>query len=241
MHSPAWRGFFFDPRFDYFVRRKESQNCEFGDCSFRADCAQPSIIKGLQVSSKPCLKKAYSRAENFQAAAHGNSNLIVVGLSDRNSVLKQINPYLHFQYTDDMTSLAESTKLVMTTDYAHEASVLQLMKSPYNETMALLTASAVTEAGLQNLMARLSTEKNRWSLGKEALVVDGYGGASSYQFTVSTALTQNAEKPSFADVIVQNREPMTLLLVGMGCMLVLLLATVLLLVRIHHRRKYDDK
>ena len=60
-----------------------------------------------------------------------------------------------------MTSLAESTKLVMTTDYAHEASVLQLMKSPYNETMALLTASAATEAGLQNLMARLSTEKNR--------------------------------------------------------------------------------
>lgn len=52
---------------------------------------------------------------------------------------------------------------------------------------------------------------------------------------------QNAEKPSFADVIVQNREPMTLLLVGMGCMVVLLLAAVLLLVRIHHRRKYDDK
>ena len=47
--------------------------------------------------------------------------------------------------------------------------------------------------------------------------------------------------PAFAEVIVQNREPMTLLLVGMGCMVVLLLAAVLLLVRIHHRRKYDDK
>lgn len=199
------------------------------------------IMAMLGAGSMPYGLLKVIRAENFQAAAHGNSNLIVVGLSDRNSVLKQINPYLHFQYTDDMTSLAESTKLVMTTDYAHEASVLQLMKSPYNETMALLTASAATEAGLQNLMARLSTEKNRWSLGKEALVVDSYGGASSYQFTVSTALTQNAEKPSFADVIVQNREPMTLLLVGMGCMLVLLLAAVLLLVRIHHRRKYDDK
>lgn len=199
------------------------------------------IMAMLGAGSTPYGLLKVIRAENFQAAAYGNSNLIVVGLSDRNSVLKQINPYLHFQYTDDMTSLAESTKLVMTTDYAHEASVLQLMKSPYNETMALLTASAATEAGLQNLMARLSTEKNRWSLGKEALVVDGYGGASSYQFTVSTALTQNAEKPSFADVIVQNREPMTLLLVGMGCMVVLLLAAVLLLVRIHHRRKYDDK
>lgn len=199
------------------------------------------IMAMLGAGSTPYGLLKVIRAENFQAAAYGNSNLIVVGLSDRNSVLKQINPYLHFQYTDDMTSLAESTKLVMTADYAHEASVLQLMKSPYNEAMALLTASAATEAGLQNLMARLSTEKNRWSLGKEALVVDSYGGASSYQFTVTTALTQNAEKPSFADVIVQNREPMTLLLVGMGCMVVLLLAAVLLLVRIHHRRKYDDK
>jgi hypothetical protein len=63
--QPCMEGLFFDPRFDYFVRRKESQNCEFGDCSFRADCAQPSIIKGLQVSSKPCLKKAYSRPEYF--------------------------------------------------------------------------------------------------------------------------------------------------------------------------------
>ena len=90
-----------------------------------------------------------------------------------------------------MTSLAESTKLVMTTDYAHEASVLQLMKSPYNETMALLTASAATEAGLQNLMARLSTEKNRWSLGKEALVVDGYGGI---QLSVHRVHSADAER-----------------------------------------------
>lgn len=88
------------------------------------------IMAMLGAGSTPYGSLKVIRAENFQAAAYGNSNLIVVGLSDRNSVLKQINPYLHFQYTDDMTSLAESTKLVMTTDYAHEASVLQLMKSP---------------------------------------------------------------------------------------------------------------
>lgn len=34
MRYQSMRGFF-DPRFDYFVRRKESQNCESGDCAKR--------------------------------------------------------------------------------------------------------------------------------------------------------------------------------------------------------------
>jgi hypothetical protein len=49
-------GAFFDPRFDYFVRRKESQNCEFGDCAFRLIALQSSIIKGLQ-RVKKCSRK----------------------------------------------------------------------------------------------------------------------------------------------------------------------------------------
>ena len=58
------------------------------------------IMAMLGAGSTPYGLLKVIRAENFQAAAYGNSNLIVVGLSDRNSVLKQINPYLHFQYTD---------------------------------------------------------------------------------------------------------------------------------------------
>lgn len=38
----------FDPRFDYFARRKESQNCESGDCVFLLIVLQSSIINGLQ-------------------------------------------------------------------------------------------------------------------------------------------------------------------------------------------------
>nr|DAH68402.1 MAG TPA: hypothetical protein [Caudoviricetes sp.] len=48
MRCESMEGLFFDPRFDYFVRRKESQNCEFGDCTFQLIALQSSIIKGLQ-------------------------------------------------------------------------------------------------------------------------------------------------------------------------------------------------
>ena len=199
------------------------------------------IMAMLGAGSTPYGSLQVIHASSFQEARYGNSNLIVVGLSDKNSVLQQLNSYLHFPYTADMTALAQSTKLIMTEDYAREAGALQLIKSPYSETMAVLTASAATQQGLENLMASLSTERSRWALGKEALLVDSYGEASTYQFTVTTSLSQNTEKPSFTDVILKNREPMTLLLVGMGCMVVLLLAVVLVLVRIHHRRKYDNQ
>lgn len=199
------------------------------------------IMAMLGAGSTPYGSLQVIRASSFHAAQYGNSNLIVVGLADKNSVFQQLNTYLHFPYTETMTSLAKSEKLIMTTDYAREAGVLQLIKSPYNDAMAVLTASASTQRGLENLMDSLSTERSRWSLGKEAMLVDNYGEVSTYQFTVSTALTQDTEKPSFTDVILKNREPMTLLLVGMGCMVILLLAVVLVLVRIHHRRKYDER
>lgn len=46
----------FDPRFDYFARRKEGQNCEFGNCAFRLIVLHSSIIKGLQ-RVKKCSRK----------------------------------------------------------------------------------------------------------------------------------------------------------------------------------------
>lgn len=199
------------------------------------------IMAMLGAGSTPYGSLQVIRASSFQEAQYGNSNLIVVGLADKNSAFRQLNAYLHFPYTETMTSLAKSEKLIMTTDYAREAGVLQLIKSPYNDAMAVLTASASTQRGLENLLDSLSTERSRWSLGKEAMLVDNYGEVSTYQFTVSTVLTQDTEKPSFMDVILKNREPMTLLLVGMGCMVILLLAVVLVLVRIHHRRKYDEQ
>nr|DAH16552.1 MAG TPA: hypothetical protein [Caudoviricetes sp.] len=48
MRCQSMRGFFFDPRFDYFARRKEGQNCEYGDCVFLLIALQSSIINGLQ-------------------------------------------------------------------------------------------------------------------------------------------------------------------------------------------------
>ncbi len=179
-------------------------------------------------------------AGHFSEAKYYDYNLIVVGLSEKNEALKQMNSALLFGYTEDMSQLAESTKLVMNSEYARNAGVMQVFASPYNETTYVLAVTATTQTGIDNLLDILSSERGRWSLGKEALVIDPYGGASSYQFTVATLGTQTNEKPSFTEVVTKNREPMILLMVGMGCMALLLIAVVLVLVRVHRRKKYDE-
>lgn len=50
----------FDPRFDYFARRKEGQNCESGDFVFRMIVLQSSIINGLQRVQKCSYKNISS-------------------------------------------------------------------------------------------------------------------------------------------------------------------------------------
>lgn len=179
-------------------------------------------------------------ASHFSEAKFYDYNLIVVGLSEKNAAIKQMNTSLLFGYTPDMSQLAESTKLVMNSEYARNAGVIQVFTSPYSDTTSVLAVTASTQTGIDNLLEILSSERSRWSLGKEALVIDPYGGASSYQFTVTTLGTQSDEKPSFTEVVMKNREPMILLMVGMGCMALLLIAVVLVLVRIHRRKKYDE-
>lgn len=59
----------FDPRFDYFARRKEGQNCESGDFVFRMIVLQSSIINGLQRVQKCSHKNINSFLRRIKKSA----------------------------------------------------------------------------------------------------------------------------------------------------------------------------
>ena len=59
----------FDPRFDYFARRKEGQNCESGDFVFRMIVLQSSIINGLQRVQKCSHKNISSFLRRIKKSA----------------------------------------------------------------------------------------------------------------------------------------------------------------------------
>ncbi len=185
------------------------------------------------------LQVAY--ASQFDSEKHGDFNLVALGRAKDNSFLQANNRSLLFQYEDGMTALASNSKLVMSSAFTTQAGVLQVIASPYAADRTLLVATAPEASGIQAITDQISTDEGRWSLSREALVVDGYGHATSYQFTTASAgADAGGAKPTFTKVVVENREPMLMLLIGMGCMVLLLLGAVIVMVRSSRRRKNKE-
>ena len=199
------------------------------------------LLAMLGSGSNPYGTLSVIRASQFDSAAHQDCNLIAVGRGAGNPFLKAVNEHLYFQFDNDMSSFLSNSKLIMNDRFATETGTLQLLTSPYAADRALLVAAAPGESGIRALTAQVSEEVKRWSLTRDAVVVDSYGKASSYQFkAISDAQAVTAAKPTFTQVVVENREPMMMLLIGMGSMALLLLGAVIVLIRAGRRRKNQE-
>ena len=198
------------------------------------------ILAMLGSGSNPYGNLTVIRASQF-GAEHHDYNLIAVGRGAGNPFIKSVNENLYFKYDADMSAFESNSKLIMNETYAHEAGTMQLLASPYAPERAMLVVTAPDNSGIAALTAQVSEEVKRWALTREAVVVNGHGKASSYQFTskVNTADT-TTEKPTFTQVVVENREPMMMLLIGLGSMALLLLGAVIVMIRAGRRRKNKE-
>lgn len=176
------------------------------------------------------------RASEFDAL-DADYNLIIIGEAANNALIPQINDALYFQYNDAMDAVLSNDKIILSPDYAKQIGTLQLIPSPYAQNRAAMILTAPQNEGLQALTYRISDEKMRWSLDKEAVIVDNLGKATAYQFTTAVESANGNEKPAFAQMIVENKEPMLFLAVGMGCMVLILLGAILVLLRVRSHKK----
>lgn len=191
----------------------------------------------LGAGSDPYGTLKVQRAAEFKES-DADHNIVLIGMPSTNSLLRQVNDKLFFQFSASMDSVLSNDKIILDEGYASEVGSVQLLQSPYAQDRALLVLSAPAEQGIDALIDRISEDEKRWDLTKEAVLVDGHGKANAYQFTQSVAVA-NEEKPTFTSVLVENREPMLFMLVGLGCMFLVLLGTIIVLVRI--RANAQDK
>ncbi len=193
------------------------------------------VMNMLGAGSEPYGTMEVIRARNFDAAYY-DRHIVTVGTPASNSLLTALNDKLLFRFTEDGKAVASNDKLILDGSYATQVGTVQLLSSPYAEGRSILVLSAPAEAGLNALIDRISEETKRWALAREAVLVDGRGKATSYQFTVSeTAVTE--QKPTFTQVVMENQEPMLMMMVGLGCMLLVLLTVILVLVRIRINKR----
>ncbi len=191
----------------------------------------------LGAGSDPYGSMSVIRDHEFTEVSHADRNLVLVGKASTNRMIASLNGSLHFRYTDDLTRFESNDKLILNQQYAAEVGVIQLLVSPYSVNRAMLVISAPASEGIRALTERLSSEKLRWALNREAVLVDTHGQANSYQFTTAAAVENGEEAPSFKRVIMENREPIILLLTGLGSMLVVFIGILILTLRAHRRNK----
>ncbi len=177
-------------------------------------------------------------ASDFDSTMYDN-NLLIVGTGENNALLRRINDSLFFQFTDDFSGVASNDKLILDDNYAATVGTMQIITSPFAEGRCALVVSAAGSEGLQALTNLVSKERSRWSLAREAILADDRGTAASYQFT-SLLPTEAEEKPSFAQVVAKNQEPMLMMLIGLGCMFLVLLTVVIVLIRIRANKRDEE-
>ncbi len=196
------------------------------------------VMNMLGIGSDPYGSMKAIPASKFGEEYYDN-HIVVVGTALDNALIRRMNSSLHFKFTADGKAVLSNDKLVLDGTYATMVGTMQLLASPYKPDRSVLVVSAPEDIGLEALIDRLSLAAKRWSLGGEAVLVDSRGKITSYQFTLAAAKEADENKPSFSSVIMENKEPMMMLVIGMGCMLLVLLTAIFILLRARKNKRSE--
>lgn len=189
-------------------------------------------MEGAGVSPYGSLKAV--RASEFDAE-HTDANLIVFGTYRTNGVLASLNSNLSFSYEQDGSRFASNQKLLLSEDYAADIGVLQLLRSTYFPTRAILAVCGTDEKNLTTIGSYLTKQKNRAALTGDAFLID-----SDFETKHFTFLTdEEKNQVSLRERLEENRDAIAFTLVSTFAMLLLLLAVILVILRARRRKEQN--
>ncbi len=163
-----------------------------------------------------------------------NNNLITIGTFTDNSLIRELNDKLHFQYSDTGVSFQSNDVLALSDGYAREIATMQLMSSPYTEERAVLVVGAVDDQGVANLHSFLQDPTNLWKLEKDTVLIDSEQNIRTFELSEKQP---DVSTPILKKMLDTNREAAVFTIVATAVMLLFLLTAVLILIRIYWRQK----
>ena len=169
------------------------------------------------------------KASEFDAS-DADYHMIVLGTYQDNTILKDINDKLSFQYEKNGSKFASNEHQILSEDYSKRIGIMQYTRSPYDKSKSLLCVSAVDEDGLNQINQYLIERENRWELTKDAVLIDSDGKIASY-----TCLKTNTSKatPNLKKFIHENKDSLIFTLVSTSAMFLMLLMIILFLSKVH--------
>ncbi|MGM9603563.1 MAG: cellulose biosynthesis cyclic di-GMP-binding regulatory protein BcsB [Faecousia sp.] len=178
------------------------------------------------------LKVSY--AGSLLADEDKNGNLIVLGTYADNSLIRELNQNLHFQYSDTGSNFRSNDVMVLSDSYSRSITTLQLLRSPYAEDRAVLVVGALDDEGMLNLHQFLTDAKNVWKLEKDTVLIDDEQDVRTFELAEKKAAVST---PILKRMLESNEDTAVFTLVSTAVMLLFLLAGILILIRIYWRQK----
>lgn len=178
------------------------------------------------------LKVSY--ADSMVTDEDKNGNLIVLGSYADNSLIRELNQNLHFQYSDTGSNFRSNDVMVLSDSYSRSISTLQLLRSPYAEDRAVLVVGALDDEGMLNLRQFLTAAKNIWKLEKDTVLIDDEQSVRTFELSEKKAAVST---PILKRMLESNEDTAVFTLVSTAVMLLFLLAGILILIRIYWRQK----
>lgn len=105
-----------------------------------------------------------------------NSNLIVIGTPNNNSLIKNLNNNLNVKFTKDYKAFESNEKIKFIGDYSSELMSIQLINSPYNKEKGILAIASPKTSNMELISKYLNDLSTTKSLKGDTIILgeDGY-------------------------------------------------------------------
>lgn len=141
-----------------------------------------------------------------------NSNVIVLGTPSQNSMIKNLNDKLYFQYNKKYTSFISNEKLSIEYDYGKTMGTAQLLRSPYNDKRGMLVVTGITSKDVYLASTQINYQKTIVEHGGDTIVVDNDNNIYNYRFKKKSDLDK---KVSLKQTIHKNTKLIIYLVIAL--------------------------
>lgn len=104
-----------------------------------------------------------------------NLNLIVIGTPENNSLIKELNNSSKIKFDNSFNRFISNDKIKLEDNYGENISVLQFIKSPYNNKKQILEISSAKEEILQNIQKYINDNRFIEKMNGDVVIIDNSG------------------------------------------------------------------
>ena len=161
--------------------------------------------------------------------------MIVIGTWQDNVIIQMLNNLLSFKFEDNGSRFAGNDQLLLSTRYAEEISVLQIIRHPYQDGRAILVVSASDDKALSLVDRFSAVQENTWSFAGDAFIIDTDLETKNYRFLEDLP----EQKLTLQERLAQHKDAVLFTLISTSAMLILFFGALMILLR--YRRNVSEE